>query len=284
MTAVETVTADGQPSRMAGYRAVLAVPGVGALSVVALLARVPASAGPITLTLHVVLTLGHGYAAAGAVAAAATVGMAAGAPLLGRLVDRRGLRTMIALTLVAEAVFWASAPWLSYPVLLAGAFLGGLLALPVYSVVRQAVAAMVPLPHRRPAFALDAMSVEVSYIVGPALGALLALQLSTTAAMLLVGAGYLVGGAALGLLNPPTRTTADGRDAPAVRVRQWLTPRLLAALLATTAAVTVLFGTELTMIAGLQTTGQAAWIALVNAVWCLSSLVAGRAGGAAHTS
>jgi MFS family permease len=86
-----------------GYRAVLALPGVTPLVVLSLFARLPASAAAITLTLHVVLTLDLGYAAAGAVGAASTVGMAVGAPLLGRLVDRRGLRTALALTIVAAA-------------------------------------------------------------------------------------------------------------------------------------------------------------------------------------
>ena len=73
---------------MASYRAVLGLPGVAALTGVGFLARIPSAAAPITLTLHVVLTLGHGWAAAGLVGAAATIGMAIGAPLLGRLVDR----------------------------------------------------------------------------------------------------------------------------------------------------------------------------------------------------
>jgi MFS family permease len=42
--------------------------------------------------------------------------------------------------------------------------------------------------------------------------------------------------------------------------------------------------TELAMIASLQTTGQAAWIALVNAVWCLASLAGGFLYGAARRS
>jgi MFS family permease len=96
---------DEGTSGLAGYRAVLGLPGVASLTGIAFLARIPASAAAITLTLHVVLTLDHGYAAAGLVGASATVGMAIGAPLLGRLVDRRGLRTMLSLTLCAEAVF-----------------------------------------------------------------------------------------------------------------------------------------------------------------------------------
>ena len=179
---------------LAAYRTVLALPGVAALTAVSFLARIAPSAATITLTLHVVLTLGHGYAAAGLVGAASTIGMAVGAPLLGRLVDQRGLRTMLSLTLCAEAAFWTVAPWLSYPALLVGAFLGGLLGMPVYSVVRQSLGAMVPAQHRRPAFALDSMSVEMSYIIGPAVGTLLALQLSTSTAMWIVGAGWVVSG------------------------------------------------------------------------------------------
>jgi len=281
----DLVDADPTPAGgLAAYRGVLGLPEVGALTAVAFLARVPASAAAITLTLHVVLTHGHGYAAAGLVGAAATVGMAIGAPLLGRLVDRRGLRTMLTLTMGAEAVFWGVAPWLSYPALLAGALLGGLLGLPVYSVIRQSLAAMVPPERRRPAFALDSMSVEVSYIVGPALGTLLALQASTEIAMWAVGAGWLVSGVALLVLNPPTRAPETTAGAHAPPVLQWFDRRLLGALLATSAAVIVVFGTELSMVAGLQLGGQAAWIPLVNGVWCVASLVGGFLYGAARRS
>ncbi len=267
---------------VASYRAVLGLPGVAALTGIAFLARIPATAAAIVLTLHVVLTLDGGYAGAGLVGAAATVGMAAGAPLLGRLVDRRGLRPMLVLTLCVETVFWSAAPWLSYPALLAGAFAGGLMGLPVFSVVRQSLAAMVPAPQRRAAFALDSMSVELSYILGPAIGTLLALQVSTPVAMWAVGAGCVLSGIGLWILDPPTRTERAGA-APQPTVR-WLDRRLVAALLATTAAVAVVFGTELSMIAGLQTTGQAVWIAVVNASWCLASLAGGFVYGAARRS
>ncbi len=266
------------------YRAILALPGVGAVTAVSFLARLPASASAMTLTLHVVLTLDQGYAAAGVVGAAATVGMAVGAPLLGRLVDRRGLRTMLALTLSAQALFWGVAPFLPYPALLVCALLGGLLGVPVYSVTRQSLAVLVPPERRRPAFALDSMSVEISYIIGPATGALLVVQASSTAAMWTVGAAWLVAGTALLLLNPPTRLAHDADSGPPPPVRQWLDRRLIGALLATTAAVMVVFGTELSMIAGLQLDGHATWIPLVNAVWCVASLVGGFVYGAARRS
>jgi MFS family permease len=279
-----TAASDESTTGLAAYRTVLRLPGVAALTGVSFLARIPPSAATITLTLHVVLTLDHGYAAAGLVGASSTIGMAVGAPLLGRLVDRRGLRTMLSLTLCAEAVFWTVAPWLSYPALLVGALLGGLLGMPVYSVVRQSLAAMVPANRRRPAFALDSMSVEMSYIIGPAVGTVLALQLSTSTAMWIVGAGWVVAGIALWLLNPPTHAPESVGEPPPGRIREWLDLRLLAALLATTAAVVLIFGTEISMIAGLQTSGQAAAIAVVNAAWCTASLTGGFLYGAARRS
>jgi MFS family permease len=282
---MRNVDVDAAPANgLAAYRAVLALPGVAAVTAVSFLARLPASAAAITLTLHVVLTLEHGYAAAGLVGAAATVGMAIGAPLLGRLVDRRGLRTMLVLTLSAQAVFWGVAPLLSYPALLVGALLGGLLGVPVYSVTRQSIAVLVPPERRRPAFALDSMSVEISYIIGPAVGAVLAVAVSSTAAMWTVGACWLVAGGALMLLNPPTRAPEAEDSGPPPPVRQWLDLRLLGALLATMAAVIVVFGTELSMIAGLELGGQAGWIPVVNAVWCVASLTGGFLYGAARRS
>ncbi len=270
---------------MNAYREVLRLPGVATLTAVGFLARIPAAAAAIVVTLHVVLTLGHGYGSAGLVGAASTVGTAIGAPLLGRLVDRRGLRTVLALSTVAEGVFWSIAPGLPYAALLAGAFLAGLLSLPVYSVVRQSLATVVPAGRRRPAFALDSMSAELSYIVGPAAGTVLALNVSTAAALWMVGAGWVASGVALWLLNPPTRSAgAAAGDRPAAPVRTWLDLRMAAALLATTAAVFVVLGTELSMIAGLQTMGQVAALPVVNGVWCLASVAGGFAYGAARRS
>ncbi len=265
---------------MNAYRDVLRLPGVAALTAVAFLARIPAAASAIVITLHVVLTLGHGYGSAGLVGAASTVGMAVGAPLLGRLVDRRGLRTMLVLSTVAEAGFWSIAPALPYPALLPGAFLGGLLGLPVYAVVRQSLGAVVPEERRRPAFALDSMSVELSYILGPALATVLALLVSTTAAMWTVGAGWVASGVALWLLNPPTRRATSAQ--PAGPAGRWLDLRMAGALLATSAGVFVLFGTELSMVAGLQITGQAGALPVVNTAWCLASLAGGFAYGTAR--
>jgi MFS family permease len=98
---------------LAPYRQVLAVPGVRALLLVGVLARIPATAIGMTLTLHVATTLGRPWTQAGLVTAAFTVGGAVGAPLLGRLIDRRGLRAVMVLTTTVAAVVWFAAPHLA---------------------------------------------------------------------------------------------------------------------------------------------------------------------------
>ncbi len=263
------------------YRLVLALPGIRSLLLVALLARVPITMTAITLTMYVVLALDRGYGAAGLVGAAMTVGAAFGAPLMGRLVDRRGLRPVLVLTTVAEAAFWSSAQAMPYLALVIAALIGGLLTLPVFSVIRQSIAALVPEEHRRAAYALDSMSVELSFMTGPALAVLLAIGASARIAMLVVGAGVVLSGLALFALNPPTRAP----DEPAVRSqplsrREWLTPRLLGLLAVSSATTLVLGGTDVSVLALLREAGQVEWTGAVLTMWAAYSLVGGFAYGA----
>lgn len=266
------------------YRRVLALPGVRPLIALALLARVPVTAVGVTLTLHVVLDLHHGYGAAGLVGAASTVGTALGAPLLGRLVDRRGLRLMLAVTTVAEGLFWSVAPVLPYPALLTAAFVGGLLTLPVFSVIRQSMAALVPEAQRRPGYALDSMSVELSYMAGPALAVLVITTVSARVAMAGVGAGIVLAGVALFALNPPTQgdDEASREGAAPVPRREWLRPRLVALLAASAATTVVLAGTDVALVAALREAGQVGWTAVVIVAWGAYSLTGGFVFGMVH--
>ncbi|BCB76802.1 hypothetical protein Pflav_032120 [Phytohabitans flavus] len=143
------------------------MPGMAPLLGVSLLARTAITADVMALTLYIVLGLDLSYAAAGGVAAALTAGVALGGPLLGRMIDRRGLRTVVLATVVVQVVFWLSVPILPYGVLLGAAFAAGLLMVPAQSVTRQAIAAMTTAEQRRPAFALESVQGELSYIVGP---------------------------------------------------------------------------------------------------------------------
>ncbi|MGW4497879.1 MFS transporter [Micromonospora sp. NPDC004336] len=267
------------------YREALALPGLRSLLLVSVLARIPLTATGVTLTFYVVLDLGRGYGAAGLVGAAITVGAAIGGPLLGRLIDRHGLRPVLVLTGIVEALFWSTAPMLPYPLLLPAAFLAGSLALPIFSVVRQSVAALVPPERRRPAYALDSMSVELSFMVGPALAVAAVTAISARTTLYLVGAGIVAAGIAFWVLNPPTRGGGEpAGPQPKVPRRAWLTPRLLAVLAISTAGTLVLGGTDVAVVAVLRESGDVGWTGAVLAVWAVASLVGGFAYGAVRRS
>ncbi|MDP9799679.1 MFS family permease [Catenuloplanes nepalensis] len=259
------------------YGSVLRLRGVAALLLIGFLARIPITATSMALTLHVVDEQGRGYAAAGLVGTAMTVGSAIGAPWLGRWADRVGMRPVIVLTGVAGSAFWLLSPRLPFGWLLATAALGGLLMLPAFSIVRQALTAMVPEEHRRQAFSLDAMTIELSSMTGPAGAVLLATTVSATAAMIAIGGGLAVSAVLLVLLNPPVRaaheTPADA--SPPVARRAWLRPPLLMAYAIAAASTLVLAGTDLAVVAVLRDGGEAHWTGLVLGVWAAASLAGG---------
>ncbi|MGW0803178.1 MFS transporter [Nonomuraea sp. NPDC002799] len=261
------------------YRRLLGIPGVPTLLFVGLLARIPTTATGMALTLHVAVEMHLGYFWAGALTLASTVGMAIGSPLAGRLVDKHGLRPVLTVTTAAQAAFWGCAWALPFPVLVAAAALAGLLALPVFSVTRQCLAALVPVPQRRSAFALDSMLVELSYMVGPALAVAGLTTLGSGITMTVIGAGMTAAGVGLIVLNPPTRSAEELAELAGQQVRtprrQWFTPAFVALLGTTAAATFVLTATELSLVATMDHTGATAWIGLAVGIWCVFSLTGG---------
>jgi MFS family permease len=273
---------------LAAYHRVLALPGVRSLTLLGVLARIPHTAISMVLTLHVVLALDRGYGDAGLVVGAFTVGAALGAPWRGRVVDRMRLRRALVPSLLVEAGVWGCAPWLPFEALVPAVVLGGLLGLPVFTVIRLSLSILVPEPQRRTAYALDSMAVEASFMVGPALGVLVATHGSTTAAMLLLGATTVVAGIALMVVNPPTRSAGEAHDAlPAAVGRRRPRPRvpvsaaLVAVLGATAGATVVLAGTDVAIVAELRSHDALDLTGLIMVAWCGSSLLGGLVYGAA---
>lgn len=271
---------------LAPYGRLLGRPAVLRLVLVSLVARLPHAAVGVVLTLHVVVTMDLGYARAGMVAGAMTVGMAVGAPWRGRLVDRLGLRRALAPSVVVEAGVWACAPFLPYPALLAAAVLAGLFMVPVFSVVRQSLSVLVPAAEQRTAFALDSVVTELSFMLAPVLGVLLATSWSTTAALVGVGVATVGAGALLLWFDPPTRSASVDRvegersaAAPRLPVRS---PALLVTLLAASAASLVLTGTDVSIIASLEEWGRVGDTGWMIALWAGGSVVGGIVYGAGH--
>ncbi|MFL6114477.1 MAG: MFS transporter [Catenulispora sp.] len=268
----------------APYKPILAMHGTRALFVVAFLARLPLTAKSMALTLHVVLDRGGSYAAAGAASMVLTVGMGVGAPLLGRMVDRRGLKPVLVLTGVAETGYWVSAPFLPFPVLLVTTFtLGGVLGVPVFSVIRQAVAARVPEALRRQAFALDSMIVELVFMVGPALAiASITTMRSATATLAAIGALTVGAVTTLWMLDPPIghgahagADAADGAPPAKVSLTLWFSPAFVLVLATGMAANLVLAGTDLSITALLRQQDAVKWAGVCIFAWCLLSLLGG---------
>lgn len=259
------------------YRQTLALPGVRALMVLIFFARIPATAAGMVLTLHVAVGLGRGYGAAGTVGAVATIGIALGAPVLGRVVDRFGLRPMLVVTTIGEATFWLFGRFLPFPLLVVAGFLGGLLVLPANSIGRQAIAALVPPDLRRTAYSMDSISAELSFMVGPAVAVLLVTQYSSTVAMLGMAVGIVVAGTTLMVMNPAVRTEEERAADTGERIprRSWLTPRMFAVLVIGAGAVFILAGTEVTLVAQLRENGELGYTGLVMIVWSAASAIGG---------
>lgn len=266
------------------YRQVLALPGVRTLLVLIFFARLPSTAAGMILTLHVAVSMGRGYGAAGTVGAVATIGIALGAPVMGRVVDRYGLRRMLVITSVGEATFWLVARFLPFTLLLVCAFVGGLLVLPAMSIGRQAIAALVPDDLRRSAYSMDTVSTELSFMIGPAAAVLVCTQFSTQTAMLAMAVGLVLVGVLLYVVNPAVRSAEEKAAAAEVPRRSWLTPRMISVLVIGAGAVFVLGGTEVAIVAHVQWSGDLDWTGVVVAVWAAGSAVGGLVYGALRRS
>ncbi|WP_454698094.1 MFS transporter [Arthrobacter humicola] len=306
------------------YKELLAVRPIRRLLTVGMIARIPHSAAGVLLTLHIVLTLGEGYAAAGAAAAVMTIGIAVGAPWRGRRVDTVGLRKALIPSVVSETVIWSVVPHVSYEWLLALVFVGGLLTLPIFSVVRQSLGVLASGEQRRTAFALDAIATELVFMLGPAAGAIVATAGYSVAGLTVVGVCTSVAGLFLMWFNPPTRSAVPDAEyetdqqegaevavvaaAPAhlqeaaaelapvaagelrrsgLRHRvahnfAWFTAAVAAVFAVAAGAGMVLSGTDVGIVAALETGGHQAEIGLVFVFWCAASVVGGLLYGAMH--
>jgi MFS family permease len=273
------------------YRDLLRTPGVARLLGFAIFARVPRAAMGVVLTLHVVIGLDRGYGAAGLLVAAFTVGSALGAPWRGRVVDRLGLRRALVSSLAAEVAFWGAAPFLGYEALLVASLVYGVLAVPTFGIIRQVLGVIVPPERHRPAFALDSMSVEVTFMIAPAAAVLVGTQLSSTAALVVTGVANVASGAFFYVLDPPTRSAGEAADAAHVATAPgehrwwrpaWLTTPLVLVLVTTVGALAVLGGTDVSIVASLREHDALGLATLVFLAWSVSSLAGGLVFGAMH--
>jgi predicted MFS family arabinose efflux permease len=183
---------------MSAYGEIFRQPRMAALLGGALVARLPFGINGLAIVLFLREQTGS-FATAGAVAGALAIGVGAGAPLMSRLVDRRGSRILLLLAignasglLTLFALGSSDAP---APLLVTVAVLTGLSYPPSPSVLRARFPEL--LRERpelvQPAFALDSVLLELSFVGGPLLVAVIVATIGPGAALVLSATAVLTG-------------------------------------------------------------------------------------------
>jgi MFS family permease len=252
------------------------------------LARMPLGINALAIVL-LMRHEGYAFGAAGASAGALAIGVGASSPFIGRLIDRRGQREVLAplaalhaagLALIV-AVALAHAP---VAVIVAAALLAGIAFPPIGSVMR-------PLWPRlladRPellttAFALDAAIVELSFVTGPLLTAAIVAVASPAPALAVAAVSSVVGTLWLTSM-PPSRAF---RPTPVHEKRHFLgalqSPGVRT-LVAATLPVGFCFGAvEVTFPAFCEDVATRGTAGLLLATWSFGSGVGGILYGARH--
>ncbi|MFE9326828.1 MFS transporter [Nocardia sp. NPDC052278] len=269
--------------RVRAYREVLADSAVRDVLLLGVMVRIPFFAGSVLLALHVVQTLHGSYGQAGALSSVVTLCVAASGPWRGRMLDRFGLRRTILPSIVVGALCWSIAPFVGYPALLVLAAVAGLFDIPIFTVVRQAVIAATTEQSRQPALALESVSVEMAFMVGPVLGVAAATAWSTTLTLFGMQMALVLAGVFVWVRNPPLRSD-DKAGAATVPRSEWFRVEFVALCIGACVAIAVLAGSELTFVSAIREFGAQRWLGVVMAVWGFGSLVGGLVYGALHRS
>lgn len=217
----------------ARYRSVLSAPGCARVFATALLARLPQGMSTLAILL-LVRSQTRSYAAAGVAVGAFALATAAGAPVLGRLVDRFGRRRVLVPTAVAQALAMVALVLAAdgrsgAVVLVALAGLCGALLPPVAPTVRALLREILPDAElRETAYSLESVVQELIWITGPLLVAVV-IAATSPAVALLFGAGVCVCGTLL-FVATPLVSGAGPRALDHVRTSVLAIPQLRALL------------------------------------------------------
>jgi MFS family permease len=266
------------------YSTVLRARYVRRMLLLAMAARAPIGINGLATVLVVKESTGS-YAAAGAVAAAFATGIGIFAPFAGRLIDRLGpgrvlvpLAVTHAVTLVAlVALAQADAP----PGLLAlDALIAGCAMPPIGSVLRALWPELVDPELLTTAFALDSVSVELVFVIGPLLVALTAATSEPRLALLIAAAIVLAGTIAFAAAEPVRRWRPQEDDGPRGRFGALRARGVQTVALSIIPVGFCLGAAEVAFPAFGEAVGDKALAGPLIALWSLGSAVAGIVYGA----
>jgi MFS family permease len=186
---------------MGTYSALIKAPGVIRILISQLVARFPFGMMSLAFVMHIQY-VHNSYAIAGIALAAETIGAAISGPLLSRKIGSWGVKRVIltaaiisGLAMAAIAIFESSALIMIFLALVVG-----LSSPPIQAAVRTIYPTLVPKKQITTLFSLDATAQEIIWVIGPLLATILAAQVSTSFAVLVM-AGMQIFGAILFLAN-----------------------------------------------------------------------------------
>ncbi|PWW65957.1 MFS transporter [Actinokineospora spheciospongiae] len=265
---------------LSDYRAALTAPGARGPVLTSLLGRLPVAMIGLAMLFYVQDATGS-FASAGLVSAAALVGVAIGSVAQGRIMDRVGptlplLVTATLFALVVTASVLAVESGAPTPVLIAFGFGVGITEPMIGAASRAMWTRLVPAgPVRDAALAYEAISMEVFFILGPALsGVLIAAPWAGTGVV--AGAACMVVGAFGFALTPTIRRVRPAPNA----ARGGLLGALASPGLRTVALAAMGFGVtigfvEVAVPAAATATGNAPAGGLLLGLWSISSVAFG---------
>ncbi|CAA9498946.1 MAG: hypothetical protein AVDCRST_MAG30-1794, partial [uncultured Solirubrobacteraceae bacterium] len=260
-------------------RDLLSQPQVLRLFGSSMVGRLPMGAIGLVLILHVREVTGS-YAAGGLAAGCFALGLGVSAPVIGRVIDRRGqTRVIVAAAVIAAAALagLAAVPE-STPlaVLLVLATLAGAAEPPLGACLRALWPALAPGPDRlHAAYALESVAVEFTYVLGPLLiGGAVAAQ-SPRAALALCGA-LLIAGTIAFAATPASQAAPRGVVAGARPLAGALASPGIRTLMLVYVCVATGFGVlEVAIAAFAEAEGSRAWAGPLLAIWGVGSMAGG---------
>lgn len=253
----------------AAYRNVWVSPAARNILALGMALRMPHLGATLLMTVHVVDLTGS-YGLGGVVTTVWTLASTVANVLRGRLLDRLGLRRTCMVPLIGLPLAWLSVPFLDFGPLVIVAALLGLLQVPISSVVRSALAANLPPEHHRGGFALDSVSTEMSFVLGPAIAVTLGTVFDTGWTLTGMGMASVTAIGVLMWLNPSLHT-GDGDAA----THGWFTRRVMGVLLVTFATLLLLGASDVTIVAATRAMRAEHWLAVVMVFWGGGSVCGG---------
>jgi MFS family permease len=228
------------------YVAFIRQPDVGRLLFVAILSRMPVGMVGFAMLMYLREAMGN-FAHAGSAVGISFIAMAAVAPVQGRLVDLYGPRRLLAITGIVQplaliATLASAKAGLPFAATAAFAALAGMFASPITTLTRTAWRHRFEREEdRRTAFALDAVTIEINFTLGPAIIAAVLATAGATAAFA-VAIGAVIFAIAVFITSPALKYfERESHAAPRHLLGPLTEPRLLL-VFTTTFGLTLCFG------------------------------------------